>query len=107
MEGWHIIVSDSTSPVVLLYEFFTFDETTKTFKVTYRQERQGKYSITINVMSDSYFGLDVEKDLKYEVGVARKVVEDKAVDNEVEDESYIRKLFKSLTPEEEEEVSDK
>lgn len=58
-------------------------------------------------MSDCYFGLDVEKDLKYEVGVARKVVEDKMVDNEVEDESYIRKLFKSLTPEEEEEVSDK
>lgn len=53
-------------------------------------------------MSDCYFGLDVEKDLKYEVGVARKVVEDKVVDNEVEDESYIRKLFKSLTPEEEE-----
>lgn len=68
--------------------------------MNYRQERQGKYSITINVMSDCYFGLDVEKDLKYEVGVARKVVEDKVVDNEIEDESYIRKLFKSLTPEE-------
>lgn len=37
MEGWHIIVSDSTSPVVLLYEFFTFDDTTKDFKLTYRQ----------------------------------------------------------------------
>ena len=58
-------------------------------------------------MSDCYFGLDIEKDLKYQVGAARKVVEDKMVDNEVEDQSYIRKLFKSLTPEEEEEVSDK
>jgi hypothetical protein len=102
MEGWHIIVSDSVSPVVLLYEFFAFDETTKTFKVTYRQEKQGKYAISINVMSDCYFGLDIEKDLKYEVGAAKKMAEDTAVDNEVEEESYIRKIFKSLTPEEEE-----
>lgn len=27
-------------------------------------------------MSDCYFGLDVVKDVKYEVGVAKKVVED-------------------------------
>lgn len=107
MEGWHIIVSDSLSPVVLLYESFNFDETTKTFKVTYRQEKQGKYAISINVMSDCYFGLDIEKDLKYEVGAAKKIIEDNSADNEVEEESYIRKIFKSLTPEEEEEVSDK
>ena len=75
MEGWHIIVSDSLSPVVLFYEFFSFDEKTKTFKVNYRQEKQGKYTMSILLMSDSYFGLDIEKDMKYEVGAAKKMVE--------------------------------
>jgi len=67
MESWHIIISDSNSIGILFHEFFTFDELTKTFKVTSRQEKQGKYSLNISVMSDCYFGLDIERDVKYEV----------------------------------------
>lgn len=36
--------------------------------------------MTINLMSDCYFGLDIERDLKYEVGAAKKIVEEKEVD---------------------------
>lgn len=56
-------------------------------------------------MSDCYFGLDIEKDVKYEVGVAKKIIE-QTVENEVEEESYIRKLL-NFTTQDEEEVSDK
>lgn len=31
--------------------------------------------MNICVMPDSYFGLDIERDLKYEVGPAKKIVE--------------------------------
>ena len=67
-EGWHLIVSDNpASLVVIHHEYFTFDELLKTFKITYRQEKQGKYALNVILMSDCYFGLDIEKDFKYEV----------------------------------------
>lgn len=72
MEGWHLVVSDSNSPCIIFHEFFNFDELSKSFKVTYRQEKQGKYSLNISVMSDCYFGLDIEKDFKYEVTTAKE-----------------------------------
>lgn len=34
-------------------------------------------------MSDCYFGLDIERDIKYEVGPAKKVIEEK-VEEEIE-----------------------
>lgn len=37
MEGWHLIISDAVSPVVIFYESFNFDEVTKEFKFNYRQ----------------------------------------------------------------------
>lgn len=67
MEGWHVIVSETNSIATMFHEFFTFDELTKTFKITAKQDKAGKYSLTVCIMSDSYFGLDIEKDFKYEV----------------------------------------
>ena len=53
-------------------------------------------------MSDSYFGLDIIKDIKYEVGAEKKMYEEKVAEVETEeDESYIRKIFNSLVPQEE------
>jgi hypothetical protein len=74
MEGWHLIVSDSNSLYIVMHEFFTFDELSKTFTVHYHQEKPGKYSLTVQIMSDCYFGLDLERVLKYEVGAVRKIV---------------------------------
>ncbi len=34
-------------------------------------------------MSDCYFGLDVERDIKYEVGPAKKMMEDKNADKDL------------------------
>lgn len=58
-------------------------------------------------MSDCYFGLDIEKDFKYEV-ISMKAhrLEKEHEEQDPEDESYIRKIFNSLVPQEEEEVSD-
>jgi hypothetical protein len=33
--------------------------------MTHRQEKAGKYSLNVLIMSDCYFGLDIEKDVKY------------------------------------------
>lgn len=102
MEGWHIIVTDPAATFVIYYEFFSFDELSKTFKISYRQEKQGKYSLNIAIMSDCYFGLDIIKDIKYEVGAEKKMYEEKVAEVETEeDESYIRKIFNSLVPQEE------
>lgn len=106
-EGWHILVSDAAGQYLIFHEFFTFDTPTKSFKVNYRQEKQGKYALSVQILSDCYFGLDLERDVKYEVGPARKIVEEKENEGEdKEEESYIRKIFNSLVPQEEEEVSD-
>ena len=107
MEGWHLILSDSNGLVIIFYEFFSFDELTKTFKATSRQEKQGRYTLNLKIMSDCYFGLDLEKDFKYDVGAKLNQLEKDHEDEESqEEESYIRKIFNSLVPQEEEEVSD-
>lgn len=101
MEGWHIIVSDSGSISIIFHEFFNFDETSKTFKITYRQEKQGKYSLNVNVMSDCYFGLDIDKDFKYEVTPMKAHRHEKdQEDEDLHEDSYIRKIFNSLVPQE-------
>jgi hypothetical protein len=101
MEGWHLIISEAGTLPILLHEVFSFDELTKTFKVTFRQEKQGRYALTLKLMSDCYFGLDIERDFKYDVGPKSHHHEKEVEDEEVEEESYIRKIFNSLVPQEE------
>ena len=58
-------------------------------------------------MSDCYFGLDIEKNFKYNVGPkVKKADHDKEDNEEIEGESWIQKLTKNLLQQEEEEVSD-
>ena len=57
-------------------------------------------------MSDCYFGLDLNIDFRYEIGSKVHRVEKDHDDENVQEESYIRKIFNSLVPQEEEEVSD-
>jgi hypothetical protein len=59
-------------------------------------------------MSDCYFGLDIDRDIKYEVTAMKSHrVEHEPEHNDTEDKSYFRKMMDSMMPQEEEEVSDK
>lgn len=88
-------------------EYFQFDQLTKTFKVPYRQEKKGNYSLNFRLMSDCYFGLDLVVSFKYTVGAKKAIKHEKEEkQEEFESESWIQRWTKTLLQQEEEEVSD-
>jgi hypothetical protein len=56
-EGWYLIATNGEAIVFL--EHFTFDQEIKEFKFDLRHEKQGQYSLSIYLISDCYFGLDI------------------------------------------------
>jgi hypothetical protein len=63
VEGWYVIAVNNNS--VLFMEHFTFEELEHQFKFGYRQDKAGSYSLTIKVLPDCYFGMDIESVVKY------------------------------------------
>ena len=105
-EGWYLIVTNGQALVFV--EHFNFDQDFKEFKFDLRQEKQGLYSLSIYLLSDCYFGLDIETTVKYEVKPARKFTEEEPEHAESEeDQSFFSKMMQQIIPTQEEEVSDK
>lgn len=72
MEGWWIMVLDRNYVIAL--EHFSFNKSQKhEFKCARGiYPEPGNYSLTVKIFSDCYFGLDVEKIIKFTVGAAKK-----------------------------------
>lgn len=71
VEGWYVIVSEGVNVVHL--EHFNFDDEKHEIKFNKRPQGQpGSYALTIRLMSDCYIGLDIEKEIKYEIQQAKK-----------------------------------
>lgn len=64
---------------------------------------KGKNELTIKILSDCYFGMDIETKIKYEVGNERKIAkEEKSEIDELAGQSFMERMMSSLKPPEEE-----
>ena len=73
MEGWYIVITEGNHVVHL--EHFSFDTSTE-YEVKFNRgpyQKAGNYSLNVHVLSDCYYGLDVERIAKFEIGQARKM----------------------------------
>jgi len=57
-------------------EHFNFDELFREFKFDYRHEKAGTFSLNVYLLSDCYYGLDIETSVKYDVKPPRKFIEE-------------------------------
>lgn len=108
MEGWWLMVLDKNNVVYLEHFSFEKDEKyeSKFSRGMYREA--GSYSLTVKLFSDCYFGLDIERVVKFTVGQPKKVTETvEPEEKEEEDQSIFDKVMKSFMPQEEEELSDR
>ena len=93
-------------------EHFSFENEEYQAKFNLRPHgKEGNYGLDIKILSDCYFGLDIERRVKYEVDRARKIEESNPDDIKKIDEeagkSFMDRILGSLKPPEEEELSDK
>ena len=108
MEGWYVLVTEGNHVVYL--EHFNFESSTE-YEIKFNRgpyQKAGNYSYNIHVLSDCYYGLDIERLAKFDIGPARKVdtVEETHHDEE-ESTSFFDRIMKGVMPTEEEELSDK
>lgn len=75
MEGWWLMALDKNYVVHL--EKFSFDKENsyeaKFFRGAYRES--GNYSLTVKIFSDCYYGLNIEKVVKFSVTQPKKTTE--------------------------------
>ena len=73
VEGWYVIVTDGNSVVNM--EHFSF-ENSEDYEIKFNRgpyQIPGNYSLTVHVLSDCYFGLDLERNLKFEILPGKKL----------------------------------
>lgn len=71
----------------------------KEFKFDLRNEKPGQYSLSIYLISDCYYGLDIETSVKYEVKPPRKHHEEEVDKHEgEEDQSFFSKMMQQIIP---------
>jgi translocation protein SEC63 len=104
-EGWYLIAT--TGQALVFVEHFNFDKELKEFKFDLRHEKAGIFALSIYLLSDCYFGMDIETSVKYEVKAARKFTEEEEQGESEEDQSFFSKMMQQIIPTQEEEVSDK
>ena len=108
MEGWYVIVTEGNH--VVHFEHLNFDASTD-YEVKINRgpyQKTGHYSLNVHVLSDCYFGLDVERVAKFEIGAARKMEQvEEETTNEEEETSFFDRMMKGVLPQQEEELSDR
>ena len=73
MEGWYVIITDGNNVVYL--QHFSFESGTE-YEVKFQRGpyyKPGNYNLNIHVLSDCYYGLDLERLAKFEIGAPRKM----------------------------------
>jgi hypothetical protein len=84
MEGWWLMVLDKNLVVHLEQFSFNLDGKyeTKFYRGLYREH--GNYGLTVKVLSDCYYGLDVEQNVKFTVSNPKKVPENVVSEEKVD-----------------------
>lgn len=77
-------------------------------KFKYYQSEKGRYSFKVTLLPDCYYDLEIEKEIKYEIGAAKNNFSEPLIDSPTkETDSIFGSLMKQISLEEPEEESDK